>query len=65
MGPLVKALAAAVGGVVTIVAGSVLSKNDEQRKEWLDEMESHLENGVEKVGNFIGKTIDQVKGALD
>jgi len=61
MGPLFKVIGAVSTIIVGGVVASVLSKNDEDRKEWLNQMGDHIDDAFDKVGDFIDNTVDKVK----
>jgi hypothetical protein len=62
---LVKGLIAAVGGVASIVAANVISKDEEERKKWLKEMGDKVDNAFDSLGKTVDKAVDNIKGALD
>ena len=62
---LVKGLIAAVGGVASIVAANVISKDEEERKKWLKEMGDKVDNAFDSLGKSVDKAVDNIKGALD
>ena len=58
---LIKGIATAVGTGVTIIAATVISKNNDERKKWLDEMGDKVEGAFDTMGKYIDKAGDELK----
>ena len=65
MTSLIKGILTAAGAAVTTVTAIVISKNEKDRKEWLDEMGNKVDKAFDSLSNTIDKTVDQIKSALD